>query len=52
MCGATLCVPKPETQMAGASWLELLQQQSIELVLLTPTVMATVKSDGLTSLRW
>jgi acyl-coenzyme A synthetase/AMP-(fatty) acid ligase/aryl carrier-like protein len=49
--GAILCVPKPETQMAGPALRELLQQQAIELLFITPTALATVESDGLPCLR-
>ncbi|HEX7333864.1 MAG TPA: amino acid adenylation domain-containing protein [Pyrinomonadaceae bacterium] len=51
MCGATLCVPKPGTQMAGDALYEVLKQQAIELMVATPTVLATVESEGLPRLR-
>ena len=49
--GATLCVPKPEIQMAGPALREQLQQHSIELVMATPTALATIEHEGLPSLR-
>ncbi|HEX7335400.1 MAG TPA: amino acid adenylation domain-containing protein, partial [Pyrinomonadaceae bacterium] len=49
--GATLSVPKPETPMAGPALRELLEQNSIEFLMATPTALATIDNNGLPCLR-